>query len=324
MRNETKNFYGRIPYVEKPASRILFGSAFAPFDNGSGNDELLDAMLELGINCIDLARVYGNAEANIGRWMAKRGNRDKVVLLSKGAHPSPSWEKRVSQKAILEDFRKSCEQLQTDHIDIYLLHRDDTDVEVAVTVETLNALHAEGRIGAFGGSNWTHQRIEAANEYARKHGLIPFTVSSPHYSLAQQITDIWRDGITITGPENAEARQWYTDNQMPVIAHSSMAWGFLSGKLKSTDRERAAEVLDRFALQGFCCEENFRRLERCQQLAAEKNCTVAQIALAWLFGQKVNTFAVVSTSSPERMQQNIGALSLTLSQQELDWLDLGL
>lgn len=319
-----ENLYRNIPYVKKPVSRILFGSAFAPFDSGEGNDELLDAMVELGINAIDLARVYGNAERNIGRWMAKRGNRDKLVLLTKGAHPSPAWEKRVTEKDILADFQRSCEELQTDYIDIYILHRDDPEVEVAVAVETLNALHADGKIGAFGGSNWSHRRIAEANVYAQSHGLVPFTVSSPHFSLAEQIADIWGDGLTITGSANAEARDWYQQNQMSVVAHSSMARGFLSGKLKSTGRERAAEILDHFAVKGFCSEENFRRLERCEQLAAEKNCTVAQIGLAWLFGQKINTFAVISTSRPERMQQNIDALRLTLSQEELDWLDLGL
>lgn len=323
MNHEATDLYRRIPYVQKNVSRILFGAAFPPFDSGDGSEELLDAMLELGINAIDLARVYGNAEKNIGRWMAKRGNRDRVVLLSKGAHPSPNWEKRVTEKDILEDFQKSCEALQTDYIDIYLLHRDDPEVEVAVAVETLNALHGEGKIGAFGGSNWSHTRIREANDYAGSRGLVPFTVSSPHYSLAEQVADIWGDGLTLTGSANREARDWYRQTQMPVIAHSSMARGFLSGKLKSNERALADKVLDSFAVKGFCCEENFLRLERCETLAKEKGCTVAQIALAWLFGQQINTFAVVSTSSPERMKQNIDALNLSLTRQERDWLDLG-
>lgn len=77
--------------------------------------------------------------------------------------------------------------LGENYIDIYLLHLDDPDVDVAVPVEVMNALHAEGKIGAFGGSNWTHQRIEEANEYAYRRGLIPFTVSSPNFGLADQV-----------------------------------------------------------------------------------------------------------------------------------------
>lgn len=73
------------------------------------------------------------------------------------------------------------------YIDIYLLCRDDPNVDVAVPVEVLIAMHAEGKIGAFGGSNWTHQRIEEANEYAYRRGLIPFTVSSPNFGLADQV-----------------------------------------------------------------------------------------------------------------------------------------
>lgn len=316
------NLYRSIPYVNKPVSRILCGTAAPPLDNGGDGEELLDAILALGINCFDLARVYGTAEAAIGQWMAKRGNREQVVLLSKCAHPTPNGQKRVSEKAIRQDFQESSADLQTDYIDIYLLHRDDTSVDVAVAVETLNALHAEGKIGAFGGSNWTHQRIEEANEYAYKNNLIPFTVSSPNFGLAEQIADIWGDGITISGGANEDARAWYTQTQMPVIAHSSLGRGFFSGKLKSTDAEKADRVLDSIAIKGFGSKENYARLARCEKLAAEKNCSVPQIAMAWLLGQSVNTFAVVSTSSPARMGQNIEALRLQLSQQEMDWLDL--
>ncbi len=77
-------------------------------------------------------------------------------------------------------------------------------------METFNAMHEEGNIGAFGASNWTHTRIEEANEYAYKHNLIPFSVSSPNFCLARQIEDPWGGGcVNISGPENIEARAWY-------------------------------------------------------------------------------------------------------------------
>ena len=82
-----------------------------------------------------------------------------------------------------------------------------------------DAMHEEGNIGAFGASNWTHTRIEEANEYAYKHNLIPFSVSSPNFCLARQVEDPWGGGcVNISGPENQEARAWYEKNQMPVAA----------------------------------------------------------------------------------------------------------
>ncbi|MDO4648872.1 MAG: aldo/keto reductase, partial [Eubacteriales bacterium] len=226
--------YRKIEGVKKPVSRILFGTAQESFIMNNDNDQLLDAVTEMGINTFDIARGYGHAEDVVGRWVQKRGNREDVVLLSKCGHPTPDWTKRVTEKDMKYDLDLSLKSLQTDYIDIYLLHRDDPDIDVAVPVETFNEMHAEGKIGAFGGSNWTHQRIEEANEYAYKHNLVPFTVSSPNFGLADQVRDPWGGGcITISGKANADAREFYVKTQIPVIAYSSLGRGLFSGKLKS-------------------------------------------------------------------------------------------
>lgn len=164
-------------------SRILYGTAIQPFLDGGDGKELLDAVYGMGINTLDTGRVYGKAEQSIGKWMEERGLRDKVVILSKCAHPDVFGKKRVSEKEIRKDFAESSKYLRTDYIDIYLLHRDDPDVDAGEIVEIMNAMHEEGKIGAFGVSNWTHQRIAEANEYAHSHHLIPFTVSSPNFAL---------------------------------------------------------------------------------------------------------------------------------------------
>ena len=147
-----------------------------------------------GVNAFDTARVYALSEKSLGDWVYQRGLREQVVLLSKCGHPSVSGEKRINEQEIRRDFAESSQYLKTDFIDIYLLHRDDPEIEAGVAVEILNALYAEGKIGAFGGSNWTHQRIEEANEYAYKHSLVPFSVSSPNFGLADQICDLWGGG----------------------------------------------------------------------------------------------------------------------------------
>lgn len=291
--------YVKIPYVKKEVSRIIYGTAMQPFMMGGDGNELLDAMYHLGVNTFDTARNYMAAEVSLGNWLETRGIRDGVVILSKCGHPSPSGEKRINEQEIRKDFQQSSQYLHTDYIDIYLLHRDDPEVPAGNVVEIFNAMHAEGKIGAFGGSNWTHERIAEANEYAYKHNLIPFTVSSPNYGLADQMEDPWGGGcVTISGPSNESAREWYRENQMPVIAYSSLGRGLFSGKLKSSDIENADKYLDPAAMKGYGYPENYERLRRCEELAEAKGVSVPQIAMAWIFGQNLNTFAVVSTSKP--------------------------
>ena len=316
--------YAEIPYVDKKVSRIFYGTAAPPFMAGENVNELLDAVFAMGVNAFDTARQYLLSEQSVGTWMEDRQNRDQVVILSKCGHHGPDGRKRVNEKDIREDFAESSRCLKTDHIDIYLAHRDDPDVEAGSVVEIFNALHAEGKIGAFGGSNWTHQRIEAANEYAYAHNLIPFSVSSPNFGLADQVEDLWGGGcVSISGPTNEEARAWYRKTQMPVIAYSSLGRGLFSGKVRGEDPASAAGVLDEFAMKGYACPENFERLRRCEKLAAEKSCTVSQIAMAWIYCQDINSFAVVSTAKEGRMQENADALHIRLTESEICYLDLG-
>lgn len=316
--------YIRIPYVEKPVSRIFFGTAMSPFLEGGDGNTLLDAIYKTGVTAFDTARQYEGAEKSLGDWIVDRNVRENIVILSKCGHPTPSWDKRVNEKEMRKDLKESLYNLRTDYIDIYLLHRDDPDVEAGEIVEVFNAMHEEGKIGAFGGSNWTHERIEAANEYAYKHNLIPFSVSSPNYGLADQKADLWGDGcVTISGPSNAPARKWYEENQMPVVAYSSLGRGLFSGRLKSDKAAKeAAKILDEPAMKGYGYPENYERLRRCEELAAQKRVTVAQIAMAYIFNQRINTLAVVSTTSPERMQLNIDAMHIKLSEEECAYLDL--
>ena len=125
--------------------------------DGEG-DSLLDAAFDLGMNTIDTARVYvdGNSESSIGGWMKRRNNRNDIVILSKGGHfDMATGRVRVNREEMRYDLETSLKQLQTDYIDIYLLHRDDPHVPVGEIVEIFNEMHKEGKIGAFGGSNWT-------------------------------------------------------------------------------------------------------------------------------------------------------------------------
>ncbi len=309
--------YSSVQNVTKPVSRILYGTSSPFFAHGEDRGEFLDAVLDAGVTTFDTARVYGKAEEVLGNWMASRGNRDRVVLLSKGGHPSMLRMHRITEKAVKKDLKASLEALKTDYIDIYLLHRDDPRKPVDEMVEVLNELHAEGKIGAFGGSNWTHTRILEANEYAYRKNLLPFTVSSPYFGLADMKGDPFLNGaVSVAGPSHEEARAWYSGTGMALVAFSVLGRGFFSGRVKK------ASDMKGWVRRGFATADNFERLRRAQTLAAEKGCSASRIALAWMLRQDLNGFAVVSTSSMERMRDNLAALDLELSEEELAWLDL--
>lgn len=315
--------YLQINGIENKISKIAFGCAIEPMLKGENVHELLDACVEMGITTFDTAENYGDSEISLGNWMRDRKNREKLVIISKGCHPYDGKD-RVNPKELIKDIENSFKRLNTDYIDIYFMHRDDYKIEVGTMVEILNEYYKKGKIKAFGGSNWTHDRIEEANQYAKAHGLQPFTVSSPNYGLADQIGDPFGGGagcVSIAGPRNREAREWYIKNDMPVFAYSSLARGFFSGKISSSNPEAAAEILDEFAVKGYCYPENFERLRRAESLAKEKNCSVAQLALAWTLAQPLKTVLLASARSSERMRDNLKAFDIKLTQDELTWLE---
>ena len=124
------------------------------------------------------------------------------------------------------------------------------------------------KIRCFGVSNWTVERIRAANAYAEATGQAGFTVSSPHYGLAEQVADPWGGGcVTVSGNGRAADRAWYAETQMPVVAYSSLSRGFFSGRFRAGDRDAACRVLDAPAQRGYLCGSNMARLARAETLA---------------------------------------------------------
>ena len=312
---------GSVPGVEQPVSKLLLGTMIVSAQEQERSSELLDNAFANGITALDTAHGYGGGESErgIGVWMAERGNREEVTILTKGAHPGGD-RKRVTYDDIAEDLGHSLERLQTDSIEIYMLHRDDTDVPVGEIVEWLNEHHAAGKIQAFGGSNWTYERIQAANDYAAAKGLTPFTTSSPHFSLAVQIDNPWGPGcVSLTGDSQAAARDWYIAADMPVFAYSSLARGLFSGRVSREDFE---ETADGACQKAYCYECNFERLDRATELAAEKGLSAAQVALAYALNHALNVFPLVGAANLEEIQANAEAASLELTPAEMAWLNL--
>ncbi|MBM3240612.1 aldo/keto reductase [Candidatus Poribacteria bacterium] len=317
-------YYGNVRGVEKSVSRLVLGTMIINTKELEKSFNLMDAVFELGCTTLDTAHGYagGDSERAIGRWMEERGTRDKVVVLTKGAHPNAD-RKRVTPFDLTSDLHDSLARLKTDYIDIYLLHRDDPNVPVGPIVEILNEHLQAGRIHAMGGSNWTHQRIQEANEYADAHGLVLFAASSPNFGLAEQVEDPWGPGcVSLSGPKEAAARAWYEKKQLPVFAYSSLGRGFFSGRITRENFEAQKSSIDGACLRAYCHEPNFKRLDRVQILAEAKGMTVPQIAMAYIMNQPLNVFALVGAVNREEFKANVEAGELTLSPEEIDWIDL--
>lgn len=297
-----------FPGLNRPVSRLFFGTAIRPMMMGANAMMLLDYAFASGINAFDCARGYGGAEAVLGRWMQERQNRRDVVILTKCGNVGADGKVVVNREIIEKELEESLANLQTDYIDIYLLHRDDPRTPLAEIMETLNRAKRDGKIRIFGASNWSHERIQEANAYAAANGLEGFAVSSPNYGLARQVADPWGGGcVTISGPEERGAREWYEKEQMPVIAYSSLGRGFFSGRFRSHDYEGAKRVLDSFAQKGYLSEDNMERLHALEEYAAQNGVTVAQAAMQFVLGSPMNVFAVASMSAPARIRENVEA-----------------
>ena len=317
--------YSEIRGVNKPVARLIQGSTMIGSDlNETESCSLLDQVYELGCNTIDTAHVYsgGDSERIIGRWMHERGLREKVVIITKGAAHSKD-RRRMTPFDIASDLHDSLARLKTDYIDLYLLHRDDHDMPFEPIIDALNEHLRAGRIDAFGASNWSHERIQAANAYAGANGLEPFVASSPQFSLADSHAEPWPLCLSISGSAGTAAREWYEQTQMPLLIWSPLASGFFSGRFRRDNLDQFGErEWDDVVLRTYANEANFQRLDRASILAAEKGLSPAQVALAYVMNHPMNVFAVVGPHSAEKFRANIEASDLELTPREMAWLDL--
>lgn len=315
--------FGSVPGVSKPISRLVQGTAMVSSAEEAWSFKLLDEVFALGCNTFDTAHGYGqgDCERTVGKWINSRGIRDQLVVIGKGAHHSVD-RRRVTPYDITSDVFDSLARFKFDFIDLYLLHRDDPNVPVEPIIDVLNEHLAAGRIGAFGASNWTKERIEAANAYAAKNNLQGFIASSPNFSLADQMKEPWENCITISGDKNADVRAWYAENQMPLFSWSSLAGGFFSDRFHRDNLDSFTNYWDKVCVDAYCYEDNFKRLDRARELAHELGLSVPQVAMAFVMSQPLNLFALVGCKSGAEFQDNMAVLEHKFSPETLAWLDL--
>ena len=312
--------YIKVPGVDKPISPITLGCDSKPFRYGEDLSILLDDICACGVTTFDTARGYAKSESVIGRWMKSRDNREQVVIISKCCMPL-GYINRVKVKNIRKDVERSLLELQTSYIDILYIHRDCQKEDPVALLLEMNELVKEGKVRAIGVSNWTYQRIRIANEYAKAHDLIPFTVSSPAYSLAHFERDPWKgsDGC-ISIQDNQEELAFYKTKEVALFPYSSLARGFFAGKYPHDDPAFKA-TLDRASRVSYYSERNLGRLARAEELAKQKGLTPASINVAYMHSQGFALSNVIATINPKRMAQNLEAASLRLTEEELRYLE---
>jgi len=302
----------RLPGVKQGVSRLILGTDYFTPEIMERIAPIMDEFVAVGGNTFDTARVYagGKSEAALGQWIRERGNRDVLIVWTKGAHHDQNGP-RVHKQGIDEDMERSLEALQLDSVDLYALHRDDPSVEVGPIMEALNAHIEAGRTKAIGASNWTYRRLQEANEYAASHGLAGFSFSSPNFSLARANEPFWKDCVSV----DDETWAWHRDTKLPLLSWSSQARGFFSGRYTPDNRENADLV------RVFYSDDNWARQRRASELAKEKGVTTIQIALAYVLNQPFPTCALIGPANLDELHSCRDASRLTLTEEEIRWLE---
>jgi predicted dehydrogenase/aryl-alcohol dehydrogenase-like predicted oxidoreductase len=301
--------YGKVAGINKDVSRIVMGCDNQPdFPHAA---VMWDDYFERGGNAFDTAWIYagGKYERFLGSWINLRGVRDEVVVIAKGAH-SPLCTPRDLTRQLTE----SLERLQTDHADLYLLHRDNLEVPVGDFVDVLNEHQKAGRLRAFGGSNWSLSRVDEANAYAKRTGQTGFAAVSNNFSLARLIEPMWAGCISSSDPAS---REWFAKTQTPLFAWSSQARGFFLPDRAAPDKRTDAELV-----RSWYSDDNFERQRRVFQLAKQRDLLPINIALAYVLHQPFPTFPLIGPRQLRESAASLAALDIELSPAEIKWLNL--
>ncbi len=281
---------------------------------------ILDTFAEAGGNFIDSARMYGDwvpdipagaSERAIGAWLKTR-SREGIVIATKGGGVdmrAGDWRNRVTPEDIATDIGESLAHLGVATIDLYWLHADNPEAPVESLIDALIDHQAAGRIRYFGASNWTADRVRAANAYASSIGRQGFVAVQPFWGLA------------VPNKANAEAQGYqlhYEGNfealhagGMPIIPYAGQSGGYFA-KLDENPDSLGDALKARYDNP-----VNVARLAAVRALAEEKGFSVNEIALAYLVNQPHQTIPIIGATRPEQIAESVKAVDVKLTPAEL-------
>ncbi len=314
---------GTIPGLDKPVSRLVMGCDNQP--SMSHAAVMWDHFFEHGGNCFDTAFVYGRGamEQLLGHWHRRRGLREELIIIGKGAHTPDCLPEKISEQLTV-----SLERLQSDYVDVYFMHRDNLAVPVGEFVSALNDEVNRGRIRAFGGSNWSLERLRAGNDHAAAHGLQAFSAVSNNFSLAEMVTPIWPGVKTAT---DADFRSYLLEADMALMPWSSQARGFFTpwadAVIAGGGREQQAITSMQPSIaelkRTWFSESNLARRERAAELAQQRGISMIEIALAYVASQPFQCFPLIGPRALSETTSCMRALEESLSAEEIRWLEAG-
>jgi len=286
----------------------LGGNVFGWTADERQSHAVLDAYTAAGGNFIDTANSYlvehGRSETIIGRWLAERGNRDRLVLATK-VGGGRGEARSLSAETIEREARASLERLQTDRIDLYYAHFDDRQTPLEETVRAFDGLVKAGTVRHIGASNYSPERLQAALELQRDLGLAEWTVLQPHYNLVER---------EFEGTSLPVAEAW----DLAVAPYFGLAKGFLTGKYRpggeAVDSPRADSA------RSYLDKGGAAVLEALDEVAAAHETTVAAVALAWLRSRPQVVAPIASARDTDQLAQILPAAALELRADDLDRL----
>ncbi|MER9582490.1 aldo/keto reductase [Mesorhizobium sp. M0276] len=298
------------------APLVLGGNVFGWTADEKTSFDLLDRFIGAGLNAVDTADAYsrwvpghkgGESETIIGKWMKDRGNRDKVIVVTKVGSDMGQGHKDLSAAYIEKAVDASLKRLQTDTIDLYLSHWPDPTTPYEETLGAYEKLLAKGKIRYAGCSNLDAAQLRAALDVASLRGLPRYEVLQPEYNLY--------DRSSFDGP----LRDLCVAEDIGVITYFSLAKGFLSGKYRSEadlgQSPRGGGVKDYLNARGY------RILAALDAVSARHSAKQAEVALAWVIAQPGVTAPIASATKPDQMDSLIKAASLKLSADDMAELD---
>jgi aryl-alcohol dehydrogenase-like predicted oxidoreductase len=295
----------------------LGGNVFGWTADEATSFKVLDAYADAGLNFIDTADVYstwvpghkgGESEVIIGKWMKARGNRDKLVIATKvGSEMGPN-QKGLSKSYIGSAVEASLQRLQTDYIDLYQSHRDDLDTPQQETLGAYEELIRDGKVRAIGASNFTAARLKEALDISAELGLPRYESLQPKYNLSDR------------AEYEAELEPLCRREEIGVIPYYGLASGFLTGKYRS-DADFGKSVRGG-RMAAYLDDRGRRILAALDAVAARKNATPAQIALAWLMARPGITAPIASATSVEQLRDILKSAELKLTKEDMQRLDL--
>jgi aryl-alcohol dehydrogenase-like predicted oxidoreductase len=276
---------------------------------------LFDFYKDQGGNFIDTGNFYsswfpgcqgGESETTIGSWMKARGNRDEMVLSSKLGFDYPGCSGELSAVEIERECEKSLRRLQTDRIDLYYAHRDDRGTPIEETMEAFDRLVNAGKVRAIGASNLSLWRIVEANVISQANGWSIYSAVEQRYTYLRP-----RHGADF-GPQtflSEDLKDYAQAHGIALIGYSVL----LQGAYTRADRELPAQ---------FAGPDANERLEALKNVAGEVGCTPNQVIIAWMRQSKPLILPIIAGSTIEQLEENIAALEVTLSSDQMHRLDI--